>query len=123
MATPTPVPPLDESPQSLLASFGQFQMQKLTPMQAALRQRLIDFSVAIALLTIYVLAVRSHEMPPRPPLSASAEMQAVYREQREEANGDAKSDFELVGAGFLIPTFTALLGYFVGVKVEYKEGD
>ena len=49
-------------------------------------------------------------------------MQAVNREQREEANEDAKSDFEL-GAGFLVPTFTALLGYFVGVKIEQRESD
>ena len=91
-------------------------------MQAALRQLLVGFSIAIALLTTYALVVRSCEMPPRPPLAASAEMQAVYREQREEANEDAKSDFEL-GAGFLVPTFTALLGYFVGVKVEQRESD
>ena len=124
MSNPKP-PPLSQTlaaaEQPNIPLIPAVKMEQLQPHEEVLRNLLYGLGAVIFALTVAVFVFWITQMPPRPALDSKAEVMAVYREEREANNDDAEKILALSVSSILLPSFTALIGFFIGKKVADNE--
>ena len=124
MAKPNPPPP-SPTPTAGAPSGIQLippvRMEQLRPHEEILRNLLYGLGGVIFVPTVAVFVFWMARTPPRPALDSKAEVMAVYREEREANNEDAEKILALSVSSILLPSFTALIGFFIGKKVAGGE--